>query len=337
MSIRSIFTDYAIDAKYSDIIPQIQTMVSRLLHGQLPYQIIHFQNYDLFPTYQPLQWLPFTLAEWGHFDYRWIALAIWLLAVGVFVWKAVKIGHPMVYLQTALPFLFFIFIKAKEPTLFAWTMEIMIAGYYLLLALSISSRSIYIIAGGIILCLLSRYSLVFWLPLYFLVLLFSWNRQRTLMAAGLVLIGVLLIYVLPFLSQDAGIFIKGYQYHTGAALGEWQHYDGGTKPHHLFQGIGFACYFFDFAPGNLEQKLSLLKMVHLALSGSVVILLGLLYFFKLRTYLEPRRFLLASLNIYLVVFYSFIQIPYQYLMIVPLFASLPLLLPPAQLATAAAD
>ena len=78
----------ATDLTISDIIPQIIVLTKRLLSGQQPYSTIHFSGYDLYPTYLPLQWLPYTLADWTYIDYRWIpALFLWIASLFFFIQK----------------------------------------------------------------------------------------------------------------------------------------------------------------------------------------------------------------------------------------------------------
>jgi hypothetical protein len=132
-----------------------------------------------------------------------------------------------------------------------------------------------------------------------------------------------LLYIIPFLLKQPDIFKKGYNYYTEAALGEWQLKNWqaeNDKPFHLFKGIGFASYFYDYATGSLSEKLTKLKNTHLIGSILVAILMGLLYF-RFKNKIPDRLYLLLSLKIYLTYFYAFIQVPYVYLQLVPLFIS----------------
>jgi hypothetical protein len=324
-----IINSYAIDA-YSDIIPQMDVLVTRFLHHDFPYKAIYNWGYRLFPTYQPLQWMPFCIPKMLGIDFRWFAFAFFVSVLLIYLAKLNKEGlNPLLLaVLTILPFWTLRNLINADHDMFGNTVELLIAAYYLLLAFSATTTSIWAIAGGILLCLLSRYSLIFWLPLYFFVLLFSWDRIKTLWAAALVLAGVVLIYVLPFMTHDWTIFLQGYEYHSLAAYGEWTHYAAGSnQPVHLFCGVGFAGFFYSFAGGNVEHRLKLVQMVHLAACTLTISGLAFWYFRQLKGSVPIRLFLLCSLKIYLVVFYTFIQIPYAYLMVTPLFATLPLLLP----------
>lgn len=140
---------------------------------------------------------------------------------------------------------------------------------------------------------------------------------------GIIVLIILVTYVLPFLSHDAQIFIKGYNYYTDAAIGEWKNGDQ-NKFWHLGNGLGFTKWMF--ALGNslpLEKKLFLYQKIHIAACILSVLVLMMIYLSKKH---PAKSFLLFSLKVYLAVFYAFIQVPYKYLFIVPVVVSSVLLL-----------
>ena len=324
----SIFDSSPILPEQSDIIPQTQVLTQRFLNHQFPYQTISFVGYDLFPTYQPLQWMPFTIAEAAGMDYRKLALVVLLLSIivaSVFLRKK-SLSVAQLLLVCALPFLPVLLI-ANETTIYERTLENLVVAYYLILCFALFSRSVFFVGIALVFCLLSRYSIILWIPLFLFMLYSSGERKK---AGALILIcaaGVLLIYVLPFFSQDNTIFQKGYLYHTKAALGEWQGQgwqQPGEKPFQLFRGIGFAAFFYDYYNGSLEEKLKAFQILHLLLCIATCILLGI--FFQLKRHkVTFAIFALASLKIYLSVFYHFIQIPYDYLFLTLIYTSIPIL------------
>lgn len=121
--------------------------------------------------------------------------------------------------------------------------------------------------------------------------------------------------------------MKGYAYHTKAAIEEWKGQSWqlpGEKPFQLFWGIGFAGIFYDYYSGSAAQKLKAFQLVHL--STSLLRVLALAVFFRIkRKLLSDKIFSLASLKIYLAVFYHFAQIPYDYLFTTPIFVSIPII------------
>src|SRR5690606_25185220 len=70
-----------IDIHYSDIISAVQIMVKRFLHGADPYAPLSELGYSTPADYMPMHCLPYTIAEIGNKDYRYITFGIWTLAV----------------------------------------------------------------------------------------------------------------------------------------------------------------------------------------------------------------------------------------------------------------
>jgi len=315
------------DVSRSDIIPQVMVLVRRLLSGAFPYLPIDIWGYTLYPTYLPLQWLPFLLPEWLGFDYRWMSFAVYFFSIFLLLRYARKYFHKDIHFMifSLLPFAFTALYFHYDPALFAFTIEALIAGYYLIFALSLFSLRLLPAASGLLLTLLSRFSIVLWTPFYFLALFFSPFRSKAIRIAIILLAGILAIYVLPFLLQDPSIFFNGYRYHSVAALAEWTPRGADAWPWHLYRGYGLALFFYEYIPGSLVHKLHVLQRSHLILS-LLAVLLPTLLFFRNRGRYELRLYLTGSLKIYLAVFYAFIQIPYHYLYLVPAILTLPLLL-----------
>lgn len=328
--VRPIIQQTPIDPSFSDIIPQLWNLVDRFRAGTFPYDPITDWGFTMYPTYLPLQWGPFILPDLLQFDYRWMSLGVLLFATALLVVESNRLNLPFL-IQVALLTLSFValyYLIEFEPIIFGVTIESLLAGYYLLLGLSLFSRSMLIRATGILLCLLSRYALVLWLPLYLVIVLVESGRNKTIQLVGLLTAGVLVIYVVPFLSQDLGIFLRGYEYHTKAALAEWSGQNwqtAGAFPAQLTNGVGLAAWFFDSLPGPITTRLQVLQRLHLI--GSVLVVLGATWFFwSHRARIDPMIFAAGSLKLYLAIFYHFIQIPYVYLYVVPLFFSLIILL-----------
>ena len=200
---------------------------------------------------------------------------------------------------------------------FAFTAESLVAAYYLLTAIALTSGNYIFKAVAIGLCLLSRYSIVLWVPLYFLVIYFSETKKQTAISAC-ILIGLFIIfYWFPFLRQNDNIFIKGYQYHTAAAIDGWTTNAGGNTQRILTNGLGFGAIAYNLLPGSPAARLHTYQIIHFTLSA-ISILIPAFVFLKKRKMIRQKPFLLATLKIYLTVFYCFIQIPFDYLFIVPL-------------------
>jgi hypothetical protein len=320
----------------SDVIPQIGILVDRLLTGKFPYAWIMDEDWSfshhLYPTYLPLQWMPFVLPELIGIDYRWFALIILTLA---FLWYERRLGSLelpawKIALMALFPFAMLLFYQIFDNEgMFRYSVETLIAGYYFFLALSLFTSSNWIRGLALSLCLLSRYSVVLWAPLFLLVVFFEEKKKNAFQITAILAAMALAVYVIPFFSKDTSIFMNGYNYHSHGAVQawrvfEWQNPD--EPPFALYKGLGFGIFFYEGMDGSTADKVLAYRKFHLAASLLTVIGLGLLYFFWMKKNIDYRIFLLASLKIYLVIFYNFIQIPFGYLYFVPTFLSAPIIL-----------
>ena len=326
--LNNVFQNIPISPEISDVIPTLQKYNTRLLSSEFPYKPIQYSSWVVIPNYLPMQWLPFSIAEMLKFDYRWVAYVLFVLVNFVY-WKQnlSKNSTAENVLKAIIPFVFIFLLLKKDRLLFGTNVELLLAAYYMFLAFSIKSKNYVLIAVGILFCLMSRFSLVFWLPLYAF-LLFKRENLKFIIKVGLtVFVGVIIVYVIPFMSQDPFIFFKGLKYYSHAAVGEWlvkSFQSEGDIPFHLGQGVGFAVYFYEFAKGTLEENLNLAKSFHVIVSLTTVVLSFIAFYFR-KNKVALSFLILLSFKIHLSVFYAFIHIPYVYLQLVPLFVSVAIL------------
>ena len=325
-----IFYRYPSDPMTSDILPSLEAYVRRFLSGEKVYAPIPFPGWTVNPTYFPMMWLPYCFSEWLQMDYRWTAYIIFVIAIYLYNLKIVRQDIP--YIESALkalvPFLFLLAFVNHREIVFGYAVELLPVGFYLILTLTIFNQSRFLMAVGILLCLMSRYAFTFWLPIYFLVIWLEWGFRDLLKVGLTVLAGVLLIYVLPFLAKDWTIFGKGLAYYNATAVGQWYTQawqETGAKPHHLNQGLGFAIYFYDFLEGSVEERLRLNRMWHLIACGIAALMILATYFFYRKKGLNSKIYLIIALKFYLLIFYAFFQVPFSYLYMVPLFLSIAIL------------
>ncbi|MCB0836356.1 MAG: hypothetical protein KDD99_06780 [Bacteroidetes bacterium] len=323
-----VLTTYPIDIYKSDIIPTIQVCVNRFLAGEPVYTPIDEFHYDHFPNYMPLKWLPFVIAEWFGFEYRWIPLVIGLIGIGFYQVNLLKQNHHLVLaiLLAVAPFLLLLYYYLNMPWNMAYTVELMDLGFHLVMFVAILNGGFLFRGISIVIVLLSRYSIVLWLPVFFLGLFFKENKMKTVKTALVVFIGIAGLYIIPFLSTDWTSFSQGQQAYLLAAQGSWNvsqqdQEKGEIVPHVMRDQIGIASYFYLFVEGEKLEKINALKKTHIAVSVFTVLLIGFI-FWKWGSSLPPGYYFLYSLKIYLAIFYAFIQVPFFYLFITPLFLSL---------------
>lgn len=314
-------------AQESDIIPTIEILVKRQQSGIFPYNIISDWGYSFQPTYMPLTWMPFHLAEFMLIDYRYIVFASWLILCYALFRKFLVTNNStfgQLFLLIVLQAIFWLFLFYGDLT-FVRTVELMIAAYYCFFLLSLEKKNVWLIGLSLVVCLLSRYSLAVWLPFFFLLSIKDLGSKQTMKWVALVVAGIVLLYLVPFLSTDFGMFFRGLKAYASAAAGEWKGQSWqavSDKPFQLFRGTGLAAYFYDHSQGSIEQKIDLYKSIHLI---SVILITALLcgWFFiagrKQQFYMPLIAS--ASLKIYFSFFYGLIMIPYVYLFIVPVITS----------------
>ncbi|MBS1614655.1 MAG: hypothetical protein JST06_00895 [Bacteroidetes bacterium] len=310
-----LFREQPVDLKWSDIIPTIQVAVERFLHGERVYTTIFLHSHTLPLTYLPMQWLPYTLAGYLHVDFRWIAVSICFIGCGGIVWRSAAHSARYASYVAGLLLLCGWMMMKNDSGPVTSTVELMVVGYYMLLVAGLSGKNAWLCGAGIALCLLSRYSLVLWLPLWAFALFISGERTFLFRATLLSILAVLLIYILPFLSKDWSTWWQSYQYYTRAALGEWSHPGQNGIPFQLDHGIGFARLFYQNLPSlSLAERIQVLQRAQVIVLLSSNILMGIWYW-KKRSKMLLRPFLLGSFKIYLSLFFAFIQVPYIYLML----------------------
>lgn len=330
MQLQRIFQEIPIDPNWSDIVPSLELYVERFLAGEKVYRPMYFPRWTVLPTYLPVMWLPYVPAELLNFDYRWTAYGLFSVAIAAWLWRMYRFGlgsGPLI-VAAALPYLaLFWMTNATRSEIFGMAVELMPVGLYLFLALALMTHSSWKWALAILLCLLSRYAFSFWLPLFFLILWWEESFRKSFRTGLLVLLGVGLLYVLPFLSRDWSILQDGLAYYKTTAEGQWRpqtFQDPSHKPHHLDQGFSFAIYFYDFVEGPVEERLAANRKAHL-LASLVAAGLLLLGYFLLRRHLDWRLYLLVGLKLYLSIFYGFFYVPFSYLYWLPLFLGLPII------------
>jgi hypothetical protein len=323
-----LFHKWPIKIENSDIIPLIQNIyISRLVNFEHVYDLYEGFNYGKFtPNYLPFHWFPFVLPELLRLDPRWSFVVLFVLAFGIYVFKFAKASNKkFLILQIILPFLLWLSIMVKQGKDYANTVELLIAAYYLILCFSLFSNKPLFKSFALALLILSRYSLVFWLPVYFLLMWF--DDRKVCIKTGLYLIGFMLIFYLPFLIQSPHMLSSGSNLWIDAALGEWKGQSWqalGDNPFQLFQGMGFASWIYTWGTGSLQEKIIFTK--NLMLFFSVLTMLGMIVFVWLKkNQFDKKLMALFCLKISLLVFYSFVFVPYVYLFWVTLIPSIMIL------------
>lgn len=314
-----IYQVFLVDKKYSDIIPTIQIMCNRLFNGNPIYVKIEDFGYYLPPTYLPMMWLPYTIAAYFHFDFRWIAFGIFLFCITTVILLFTSKKNKNSFFIMLYLFFFYSLIENKSDIL-GWTVEVMNGAFYTFLAIAIFSNKKYFIAIALAVCLLSRYALVFFVPVLLLV---EWYKNNLKFTINIMVVsGVIVCVLMLLLVQNNWLDLyDGFKYYAISGLGEWNHLNDKGLPFHICNGNGFAAWTYFFKSGTIEDKFSFARQLQFVMVIAVSLMLMLVYYF-IKQKISHIIYLLAAFKIYLAFFYGFIQVAYTYLFIVPLMYSI---------------
>jgi hypothetical protein len=266
-----IMLSMAIDYRTSDTLPQVKALSQRLLAGEKIYAPVQEIWNGKQPPYLPMMWLPYVPAEYFGFDVRLLAAAC-----------------------TSL-FLLLNYLLVREKITLGWTEEGVVIGYYLFLGFALARNNPILVGIGIACCLLSRFSLFFWAPMFMAYVFFFDSKKNALIQ-----------FSVTTIPSD---------YHVGVDRAwKFNLIEGVYYPYSL--GVS---KFFDISHIKMLHNMSIL------ISALVPLLVGLLFtHFRSKLTLNHALFGLCSLKISLVFFYNLIEVPYYYLFLTSTFFSYPL-------------
>ncbi|MFN4246270.1 MAG: hypothetical protein ACK4EY_01025 [Flavipsychrobacter sp.] len=321
-SLDKLFAEYNDPGKLSDVMTQLNALYERYTAGKFPYYPIEDYSWHPYPVYMPLNWLPLALSHIFHFDNRWIGALAMIVANGIwgiYVWRN-KVNVIVKLLAISLPLFILIFYISYARMDIGVSMETLIAAYYMILAIGLLQKNIYMITIGLILCLLSRYTFVFWLPLFAIVYWQNIPRKTNIMMWGAVVLAVVVLYIIPFYMKDPTILKEGILYHNNCAVEEWDGYGEPPISYTFVPGIYFASYFKNLLPGNTPEQIYIMRVIQ----GSLMILLniiGIVYYQRNKTRVDYSFYTLLMLFVFIMIFYMFSPLLYKYYHILTLSVS----------------
>jgi hypothetical protein len=317
-----VVLSYPIDPFYSDIIPVVKHQCMQFLKGLSPYAPVNYFGYNEYPNNLPFKWLPFLLAERFGFDYRLEMLGIWVVAISIVFARTTGLGQA----KQVLIALFIIggtsIVINCNAAVFAETIELLIAAYYVFFMVSINQKSVVVQAIAIGVCLLSRFTLILWLPLYIFILFVDKQHKKLFKVAlaGALFVG---LFLLPFVWNNNHLLKESYTNYDIVAQYEWTHHlNPNGISEHLLSGAGFA-FFISTSNASMPipQKIALLEKIQLRSILTFLAVSGTWYWFN-RKKTDRNIFAMASFKIYLTLFLFFVKVPYLYLMCVGNFVSI---------------
>ena len=316
-----------IDVRFSDIIPWLDSYTNRFIQGETVYKPYNFGPYTEHPSWLPMVWMPYIVSTYLKFDARLWALI--LFSISIFFYFRFFIqrnNNRFGLLLCFFPFFVLFSFLFQQKAVFGQSLELLIAGYYMFFFLSVLSENKWLIGVSLGLCLLSRYSISFWILVPLVVYVYQKRFKDLYWIVGIVTLMVTFIFILPFLYPDPSLLHKLQEVYLRTTVGEWQHMVANyNRPISIYTGNGVACWFNEYYQGEVLEKIKALQKSQIFLC-LLSIVGSLFYFIKKKNQIQHRPyFLLATLKIYFAFFYGFIQIPYTYLYLVPIFLSVVIL------------
>ncbi len=311
--VRKLFVHYPDPAKLSDVMPHMEVIYDRFMHHQYPYTPIHFPSYTLYPVYMPLHWLPLYIPRHLGIDDRWIGFIFLTIASGIFGIYILRNTRNWLggFIAIVLPSIaFWAFITLGNIEMPA-SLEPLIAAYYLVLATGLAMRNLPLVVTGIVLCLLSRYTFIFWLPLFAVLLWKNLSVKKSVMVWGIVLVCFLLLYFIPFYLKDPKALADGLAYYNNCAIDAWSSANGQAFPNTFSGGLNFGPHMWLWFPGSVAHRVLLSRVVQ---TGSMLILLvwGLLWYNKHKSRINFYDFSLVMLYLFLTFFFMFTAQLFKY-------------------------
>ncbi|HEY4208513.1 MAG TPA: hypothetical protein VGM31_16925 [Puia sp.] len=307
------FDEIPIDISNADMLPIIKVMGERFVggHHNQVYDVIPWIWNGIQPIYLPAMWLPYVPAIALGLDIRWITMVglLFSFAVFLFLYRP-EIHRYLSFFTAVLAFLLFWWIMADNtPGIISVSEEGVVVAYYVLLVLALTSGNPWWIGVMASLCMLSRYSLVGWVPAYTLYLLLGkrWKQIGIFALTGILCF--VLLFLLPVGGQTFLRLARLPGHYISFAARVWH-----DSPGVFAESPAFAWF---FGPGRVVLLHWILVVLSFVVPSAFV-----LYAYKMR---RRRRFAnipLASLKLSLVIFYCFIDVPYLYLFYTSSFVSL---------------
>jgi len=304
-----------VDYRVADMLPIMEVMCQRFLHGTGVYREIPEIWGGMNPIYLPVMWMAYLPAVLLDLDLRWVTWTCMLSAVGLPVlmaaWKR-TLSWPLLTVWF-LVFNLFEAIFLMEPNDFSMGDEGPVLAAYVVFALAICSGNPWFIGISLAISLLTRYSLIPLLP----ILALGYGLNESLRFLGILVFSAL-VTGLAFLAisgafSAVGIFIALPGHYLEAIRGN----DFQKLAPTIQDSLGMAKFF------TQEQLPGLLR---LQVFFSVLLPLGLLGVYRrLFAGSDIRVFMLAMLKLEMVLFLNLLIIPIHNLFLVSNFLTLALL------------
>ncbi len=320
--LRKLFAIYPMDFN-SDVLPVMEAQARRFLEGIHPYRIVRFETYDVYPPYLPAFWIPLLPAVFAGIDIRWVAYFVFAISTGVFGYFYASKPLPplpkLIGICIMSTVIWSYYFYDNEFSLSS-TSEALVVAYYLLLVMGIYYDNLVLIIVSLIACLLSRYNILFWLPLAGFFYYQNHTRAQSLKLFLWVIGGILGLYIIPFVIQYPEILFSGLKQWKIATEAAWDRaISNPNSATYVFNGISLNRWFcLDIVAPTTMEKISLMQKVQMVI---LLLFSGLaaVYYHYYGKSLNYRHYLLGTLKIYFTLFFFLNPIVFPYYLM-PAFA-----------------
>lgn len=312
LSLPTLFAKNPLDYRQADMLPILQVMGQRWLNGESVYAIIPEIWGGMQPIYLPAMWLPFVPAIALGVDIRWASTTLLLLGILLLFFIPKKKVAPVLSLLVFLPIgLIFWYLIKVYSTFITLSEEAVVVGWYLLLGFALFRKNAWLLALSLVLCLLSRYVLLFWIPAY---LIFLWSTVDKRLVWKTIVYGAMFGLIIMVFGQGL--------WHLDVFIGLRSSYlEEITDPNK----VGAFTSLIDRSIGlaRFVAYEQLPRLFHLQIGLAVLLPFAFLWFYvSKKKQLNSTFFGICSLKLSLVFFYNLLVMPYTYLFYTSVFISI---------------
>ncbi len=296
---QKIMSGTPVDYHISDVLPIMQIMSQRFVNGQEVYAIIPEIWGGMQPIYLPAMWMPYIPSVVWNFDPRWVTVFFLLAGIAlILLWpppgKRLTWSTLLVLIPTLGMFANFLL---WDTILISMTDEGVVIGLYVLLAWALWRGNPWIIGIALTLSVLSRISLLAWIPFFGLFVWLFESRQKALKMAGISIVSGLFLMLIT----KAIFYLKVFADLPGRYLEAVMGTDYWKLKPTIEESLGLAKFL-------QQQDLPLLQNLTI-LTTIGAPMLCLWAFWKYRDRMDAAFFGLATLKITLVFFFNLLIIP----------------------------
>ncbi len=304
-----------LDIHYADMLVVIDELSGRFVEGKQIYAPIDHLWQGFQPKYLPMMWLPFVPAKWANIDIRWTTVVFLIIGVSasLIAFKRRKLTIYTIGVCTLLSLMFW-YLIIRDHNFTILTQEGVIVCFYLLLGYAIFNKNYYLQGLMLAVCVLSRYSFTFWLPMYFIFVFILQSRKDALKMLATFALSVLFILFFSGAYKELDTFLS-LQGNYLAKI---------SKPENVIKFDKVIRYSLGLSKFWEYKNLKYLHYLTLACSVLVPFLFLALAWFKRNTW-NLAFFGICSLKLTLVFFFNLLPLPYLYLFYTSSFFSLVIL------------